>query len=203
MKIKTALITLLALCTQSYAGIWGNWIAGGTACNNYNVGVVENGDTLSVLFDEFGVNMPERDVGDGMSARKSCTFRITLTPPRGFYLAGFKQVYSGGMIKSARSSAQLNIRYNVGAAVGRPLPIVFREGDTIRPQDNDSLFTRTYDNNLLVASCGASTVYGLNMSLTATRRSYSDHLMGGLDSVDAEFTQKMILMPVFLACGRP
>lgn len=204
MKIKLWLLTVaVALSGQANAGIWGSWIAGGSACNAYNVGVVENGNTLSVLFDEFGVYMPQGDVGDGNSVRKSCTFRIQLTPPKGFYLAGFRQVYSGGIIKSSRSSAQLNIRYNVGSAVGQPLPIIFREGQRIEPSDSASLFTRTYDNNLLVASCGGSAVYGLNMSMTATRRDLREHIVGGLDSVDAEFAQKVILMPVFQLCGRP
>jgi hypothetical protein len=201
-KIGFVLAVAMVLSSQSDAGIWGGWIAGGTACNAGNVNVVENGNTLSVLFDEFGVFMPEGDVGDGMSIRRSCTFRIQLTPPSGFYLAGFKQVYSGGVIKSSRSSAQLNVRYNVGSAVGTPLPIVFREGQVIRPEDSQSMFTRTYDNNLLVANCGGNTVYGLNMSLTATRRNYREHIVGGLDSVDADFSQKVILIPDFQLCPR-
>lgn len=201
MKTKLWLFAIaLALGARANAGIWGNWAAGGTACNNYNVSVIENGETLSVLFDEFGVFMPEGDVGDGNSSRKSCTFRIQLTPPNGLYLAGFRQVYSGGVIKSARSSAQLNIRYNVGSVVGVPLPIVFREHTRIDPEDASSLFTRTYENNLLVSNCGASTVYGLNMSLTATRRNRSEHIIAGLDSVDADFSQKIVLIPEFRLC---
>lgn len=196
----TVLVCGLAVSAQSYAGVWGSWAAGGTACNSGNVSVIDNGSSLAVLFDEFGINMPEDDTGDGLSSRKSCTFRIQLTPPRGFYLAGFKQVYSGGIIKSRRSSAQLNVRYNVGSAVGTPLPIVFRDGQEIRPQDSASLFQRTYDNSLLVASCGGSTVYGLNMSMTGSRRSYDEHLVGGLDSVDADFVQKVVLIPEYKLC---
>jgi len=200
-KKLTLMIAALAISVQAHAGIWGNWAAGGTSCNAFNVGVIENGNSLSVLFDEFGVNMPQGSVGDGTSARKSCTFRIQLTPPQGLYLAGFRQVYSGGIIKSAGSSAQLNIRYNVGSAVGRPLPIVFPTGQRIRPEDENSMFSRTYNNNLLVASCGGSTVYGLNMSFTATRRSVNyEHIVGGLDSVDADFAQRIILIPEFRLC---
>lgn len=202
MKIKLWLLTIAVALSgaNAHAGIWGNWAAGGTACNNYNVGVIDNGNTLSVLFDEFGVNMPANGTGDGLSSRKSCTFRISMTPPRGFYLAGFRQVYSGGLIKSRNSSAQLNIRYNVGSIVGQPLPIVFRSGDEIRPQDFDSLFSKTYQNDMAVISCGGSTVYGLNMSMTATRTSTREHLVGGLDSVDADFTQEIILIPDFRLC---
>lgn len=191
----------LVLSVQSHAGVWGSWAAGGTACNSSNVSVIDNGTSLAVLFDGFGINMPEGDMGDGLSARKSCTFRIQLTPPRGYYLAGFKQTYSGGVIKSRRSSAQLNIRYNIGSVVGQPLPIVFRDGDEIAPEDIDSLFTRQYDTNLLVASCGGSTTYGLNMSLTGTRRNASyEHIIAGLDSVDADFVQKMVLIPAYRLC---
>ncbi|MBI4403917.1 MAG: DUF4360 domain-containing protein [Deltaproteobacteria bacterium] len=196
--LTTWLVMSLALWAE--AGIWGSWIAGGSSCNPSNVSVIDNGNSLSVLFDAFSINMPRGDYVDGMSSRKTCTFRIALTPPSGFYLAGFKQLYSGGLIKSRRTSAQLNIRYNVGSVIGRPLPIVFVEGDEIKPEDPRSLFAKTYYNNLLVAACGQSTVYGINMSFSATRRTLSEYLIGGLESVDADFTQRVILIPEWALC---
>jgi len=200
-KIKLIAMLFALYGASSQAGIWGNWIAGGTSCDVNSVMIIDNGNTLSVLFNNFGVNMPQRQTGDGLSSRKTCNFRIQLTPPKGFYLAGFRQVYSGGLIKSAGSSGQLNIRYNVGSVVGQPLPIVFPSGREIRPEDPASLFSKTYYNNLLVASCGGSTVYGINMSLSATRRSTTyDYLVGGLDSVDADFIQKVILIPEWALC---
>jgi hypothetical protein len=182
-------------------GMWGAYIAGGTSCNNHNVGVIQNGNSLSILFDEFGVYMPERSFGEGASVRKTCNFRITMTPPNGFYLAGFRQVYSGGLIKSARSSARLDIRYNVGSVVGQPLPIIWSEGMAIRPEDSASTFTRTYHNNLAVANCGGSTIYGINMTMTATRRNTStEFVVGGLDTVDADFIQRLELIPEWRLC---
>ena len=199
---KTWLVVCaLALAAQAHAGVWGSWNAGGTSCNAGNVQVLDNGNSLSVLFDAFGVNMPQGDSGDGLSSRKTCTFRIQLTPPKGYYLAGFRQTYSGGLIKSSRSSAQLNIRYNIGSVVGNPLPIVWRQGETIRPEDPSSIFNKVYYNNLLVASCGGSTVYGINMTFSATRPNmFGEHLVGGLDSVDADFIQRVILIPEWALC---
>lgn len=199
-KYLIALACAWAMSFSAHAGIWGDYIVGGTACNYNNVSVIQNGESISILFDEFGVNMSQGDFSGGTSARKTCNFRIQLTPPQGFYLAGFKQVYSGGLIKSRNSSAQLNVRYNIGSVVGQPLPIVWREGQTIRPEDDASLFSRTYYNDLLVASCGGSTVYGLNMNMTATRRSVQEHLVGGLDSVDADFVQRIVLIPQWRLC---
>jgi hypothetical protein len=197
----TVLLSAFAMVTSAHAKTWGDYIVGGTACNANNVSVIDNGSSLSVLFDEFGVNMPQNDYGDGSSARKTCSFRIQLTPPTGYYLANFRQVYSGGLIKSRRSSARLNIRYNVGSAVGQPLPIVWNEGVEITPDNPNSLFQRSYTNNLLVASCGGSTVYGINMQLSALRRSTSqDYVVGGLDSVDADFVQKLVLIPEWRLC---
>jgi len=191
------------LKTTAYGSIWGDYIAGGTSCNSSNVSVIENGSTLSVLFDEFSVNMPLGDTGEGTSVRKTCNFRISLTPPKGYYLAGFNQTYSGGLIKSLRTSAQLNIRYNIGTVQGRPLPIIWDERQQINPDDPRSLFSRQYNNNLLVASCGGSTVYGLNMSFSALRRNVrTDFVVGGLDSVDAEFVQRIVLIPEWRLCPR-
>lgn len=202
LSVLVASLPALAVPVGTDRGMWGDYIAGGTSCNNSNVGVIQNGESLSVLFDAFGVNMPQSGFGEGASVRKTCNFRITMTPPNGFYLAGFRQVYSGGLIKSARSSARLDIRYNVGTVVGRPAPVVWNEGTVIRPEDHSSTFSRTYDNNLLVANCGGSTIYGINMTLAATRRNTStEYVVGGLDSVDADFVQKLELIPEWRLCG--
>jgi hypothetical protein len=183
--------------------MWGDYIAGGKSCNNNNVSVIQNGNSLAVLFDAFGVNMPQSSYGEGASVRKTCNFRITMTPPNGFYLAGFRQVYSGGLIKSARSSARLDVRYNVGSVIGMPAPVVWSEGTVIRPEDASSTFTRTYNNNLLVANCGGSTIYGINMTLSATRRNTStEFVVGGLDTIDADFVQRLELIPEWRLCGR-
>lgn len=196
-----AFVCALTIVGSAQAKIWGDYIVGGTACNAGNVSVIENGNSLSVLFDEFGVYMPQASFGDGTSVRKTCNFRIQLTPPKGYYLANFRQVYSGGLIKSKRASAQLNIRYNVGSVTGSPAPLVWNEGYEISPEHSSSLFSRTYDNALLVASCGGSTVYGINMQFSALRRSTSlDYLVGGLDSVDADFVQKLVLIPEWRLC---
>ena len=201
MKNKCSLITIgILLAIRAQAGMWGSWVAGGSACNASNVSVIDNGDTLSVLFDALSVNMPEGEIGDGTTARKTCTFRIQVTPPNGFYLAGFKQLYSGGVIKSAGSSAMLNIRYNLGPVAGVPLPIVFPAGREIAPEDAASQFQRTYNNNLLIANCGGRTNYGLNLTLTARRYSYADHIIAGLDSVDAKLKEKIILIPEYALC---
>lgn len=199
-KYLMAFMCLIAVTRTTQAGIWGDFIAGGTSCNSNNVSVIDNGDTVSVLFDEFGVNMPQSDQGDGMNTRKTCNFRIQLTPPNGFYLAGFKQLYSGGIIKSRNSSAQLNIRYNIGPVQGRPLAVNFQRGAAIGPTNSQSQFSRTYYDPLLVANCGGRTTYGINMQFSAARDSYGEFVIGGLDSVDASFVQKVTLIPEWALC---
>ena len=201
-KLWTVFACAMAMVSSAHAKTWGDYIVGGTACNSGNVSVIDSGTSLSVLFDSFGVNMPSNETGDGLSQRKTCNFRIALTPPTGYYLAGFKQVYNGGLIKSRRASAQLNIRYNIGTVQGQPLPIVWREGAEISPADASSLFSRTYYNDLLVASCGGSTTYGINMQFSALRRGYSEYLVGVLDSVDADFVQRLVLIPEWRLCRR-
>ncbi|MBY0471575.1 DUF4360 domain-containing protein [bacterium] len=204
--VRIAMAVQFLLPVQVFADtIWGNWIAGGTSCNAYNVQTIENGGALSVLFNEFGVYLPQGDVGDGNTVRKTCNFRIQLTPPQGYYLAGFKQTYRGGVMKSARSSAQLQIRYNIGSVMGAGMPITFQQGRAIGPTDYDSQFTREYNNNLAIASCGGSTVYGISMTFTASRNdrfgNLQEYIIAGLDSVDAELKQRIELIPQWALCG--
>lgn len=197
------LCSAVLIALPAHARVWGEFIAGGTSCNSSNVSVIEMGNDLAILFDAFGVNMPAGALGDGLSTRKTCNFRITVTPPKGFYLASFKQLYNGGLIKSRRASAQLNISYNIGAVRKTPLPIVWGSNYEVRPEDAASQFSRSYVNNLLVASCGGSTIYGINMQFSATRpNSYYEHLVGGLDSVDASFVHELTLIPEWRLCPR-
>lgn len=207
-KLMAAAFACMSLTASALADstTWGDWVAGGTSCNYGNVDVIKNGDSLSILFNEFAVVMPQYDLGDGTTSRKTCNFRIEFSPPNGFYLAGFKQLYSGGMIKSRNSQAQLQISYYVGAVRGRPMPVVFPRGMEITATDPRSVFTKEYVNNLAIANCGGKTTYGINMTLLATRPdpygSLNEYIIGGLDSVDAELRQSIVLIPEWRLCGR-
>lgn len=195
------LIALLALSYNARGDTWGDFIASGTACNSSTVYPITNGNALSVLFSDFSVGMNEFSrFPDGLQARKTCNFRMKITPPRGYYLARLRQVFSGGIIKSANSSASLAIRFNIGTSVERPFPVVFPEGYSINPGDLDSVFEQEYDNFFTVASCGGGSIYGVNMSITAARRNYSEFLLAGVDSEDAEFTTQIKFIPEWRLC---
>jgi hypothetical protein len=201
MKKLLGIAAAALISTQSWAGpIWGQWVAGGTACNNYNVQAIENGTSLAVLFDEFYLNMPQHDFGDGTTVRKTCSFRIQLTPPSGMYLARMRQVYRGGVMKSYNSQGQLNIRYNIGSVVGTPAAVIFRRGEAISASSPLSNFAKTYQNDLLVRNCGGRTTYGINMTLSGQRSSTGEFLVAGVDSVDADFTQRLELIPEWAYC---
>ncbi len=198
----TFLVTIFVGAEAVAAPVWGSWAAGGTSCNAGNVQLTEHASSLSVVFPRFGVNMPRNGLGDGLSAQRTCTFRISITPPPKSYLAGFKQIYSGGLSKSASARAELGIHYNIGSLTAQPLPVVWRKGQVIATSDPEALYTKSFYNNFPNAGCGTSTAYGIEMSLSASRGNLtSDHLVGGLDPVDADFVQKVVLIPEWASCS--
>jgi Domain of unknown function (DUF4360) len=199
--MKFATVAALLASSISQASIWGSWGASGTACNNGNVQVIDSGSTVSILFDEFGVSMPQNQVGDGLQSQKTCNFRIQLTPPRGFYLARLRQVFSGGVLKSTGSQAKLDVRYFLAGGLNTVMsPIVFPSYQAISPSNSASVYTRTVTDNMLAYACGGSTTYGLNMKIQATRQHTGQHVLMNLDSVDTSFTQRVELVPEWLAC---
>src|SRR5947209_8234024 len=111
---KFVLSHTLFLCTLSF-GKWGDLVAGGNACNRKNVTRIEDGENLSLIFNALTIDMPEGSRGDGTHVNRTCHLRINIQHPEGQRLASFKQVYSGGIIKSANSASQLEIRYSIDA----------------------------------------------------------------------------------------
>lgn len=195
-SFSLAILAAFALAASARADVWGEWYVGGNACSPASVRAVETDGRIFVNFDELGIRMPLGERGDGFSARKTCALRVKLNPPEGYFLAGFRQVYRGGLIKSLGASARLNIRYSLGTELGNALPLAWDELTAINAEDPDATFDREYYNDLSAAACGEPTIYGLNLTLTAARHDTDEFFVGGLDAMDS----RLELIPLWEPC---
>jgi hypothetical protein len=190
------------LAAPAGASIWGDWAASGNGCNANNVSVLDSGNTLAVLFDEFGIRMPAGQTGDGLTSTKNCNFQISVQVPSGYYLSGFTQLFQGGILKSARSAAQLKIQYVVGPAGGHPIALVWNANQAIDASSPNSSFSRQIDEPLAPLFCDNAKpmFYKLAMSFNGMRPSLNDFLEGGLDSVDAGPNARLWLTANWAPC---
>ena len=188
----------LSLSAKAPASIWSEWIAGGNSCDGRSVHAYSLGDWLVVTLDAFGVYMPADEEGDGLTVRKTCSFRVQLTPPAGHYLAGFRQLFAGSLSKSAGASARLQVRYGMGATAGKRVNLYWDEGTEILPDDPLAQFTREYDETYAGSACGAPTTYGFNLTLLASRPDYfGESLIGGLDAIASQVR----VIPLWAPCA--
>lgn len=180
--------------------VWKGHKHDGDACPG-DIAVLVNGYTLSILFDDFDIDFPMGDPGgDGMQKRKHCNFSVDLTPPEGTYLAGFRQVFSGGMIKSKGAQARLNIQYRLGGPP-QSKDIHWKQGDQINPDSPNSIFSQVFDDVIPPRNrCRETQKYILSLDLSALRRDRTDYMQGGLDTLDAEASPTVSVVPQWKPC---
>lgn len=192
---------LVTKATPSLAGPFVDLDLGGT-CSKRNSQVIEFGDTLAVLLDDFGVRMPLGEDGDGLSSRKTCWMRLRVKPPKGFYLAGLEQVYRGGLVKSAGASARMLLRYNLANIDRDQTARIWQIGQEIRPEDPRSVFEYRIEDRLTDAACGRLIQFSVNMVFAGIRPNRNgEFILGSLDTIDMQWQQRRIeLRPRWQAC---
>lgn len=169
-------------------------------CRSQNTHVIENGDSLSILFDDLGIEMPEGEQGDGKHFQQSCRFRVRISFPRDRYLSGLRQVFSGGVIKSKGSMGSLMLINMLQSTHGFP-GIHWKQGVAIGPESEASLFTKVLVDRLPEPSgCSGNFRYGMQVRMSATRKDLKEFFIGGLDSYDAELIQRLDLVPEWKPC---
>jgi hypothetical protein len=184
------------------SGLWGEWQVSGGSCNTGNVKVLTTDNTLGVLFDEFGINLAQGVIADGRAQVKNCFFSIAIRPPTGQYLSGFKQLYSGGMIKSKDTEAKLEIRYRLGEADKKVDDIEWKRNIEITADSPNAQFSRTYMDTLNDESCQTEINYQINMRISGQRSDISKFVIGGVDSVDVDAKgPSLCMIPQWKPCG--
>jgi len=194
------LTCLVLVCSVSFAeeSIFQDWEAGGNACQKENVQVLKSTDTLSILFNAFNIHLQGKE-DHQLAAQRRCNFRIQVLPPAGYYLAGFTQLYSGGILKTAATEVRLDIAYKV-ASVMNSQTIEWKRGVKIRPEDAASSFSRTYTDVASKFGCREKFQYHIIMGLTVQRRGKAQGVSVGLDSVDAQAGSEVLLSPQWKPC---
>jgi len=199
MKGWGCLLLLFTSVAFADDSIWGDFQVFGTSCNEGNVQILKGDSTLSFIFDDFGLHMPANGVGDGAEITKTCHLRVIFTPPPGYFMGGFEQVFSGGIIKSAPTVALLKMAYRVGPII-KESQIHWKNGEEITPANPRSVFTKVFSDPLRPVVCREKAIYAVRMELTGIRRNKQHFIEGGLDTLDANATPALRLVPQWKPC---
>jgi hypothetical protein len=150
---------------------------GGCGDISYSVVLSPDGNTLSVLFDNFAVT----GGASGQTAKTACDLQIPLVLPDGFSLGVYKVDYRGFARLQARQIAELDIDYGFGSS-GR---FKFFHRLIAGPMEDDYTYSETIGGGLMArAGCGAKAVLTLNAALTLQPARQPGETVVSLDSVD-------------------
>ncbi len=170
-------------------------------CSKRNTQILENGDALAILFNDFGIEMPAGSEGDGRNAHRECVFQVRIASPKNQYLTSLQQTFSGGILKSKDAVGLLKLVFNVDERVRMP-GLKWEKGIEISPESPESAFVHKVEDILdEPVSCSKKTQYRVRVILDASRKNLREHFVGGLDSLDSELTQKLELRPKWKICS--
>lgn len=180
--------------------IWTEPELKGNGCEGTSY-TTQNGNTLSILFSQFLINMPMGDPGgDGLQTKKICAVKVKLNPPDGMLLSGFRQLFTGGIIKSKQAVMRLEITYRMGGHE-KSQSMKWERSEKIGPENPESVFSQYFDEDMPVKpKCKEKQQYTLRMELHGKRKDRVDFLVGGLDSVDTEAVPAIKVLPVWKQC---
>lgn len=150
---------------------------GGCGDISYSVVLSPDGDTLSVLFDNFSV----AGRTGGYSARAACEMQIPLTLPEGFSLGVYKVDYRGFARLQPGQSAELQIDYGFGASGWFKS---FHRA-VAGPTEDDYAFSETVGGGLMSrVGCGPKAALNLRAALTIRAARSPGETTISLDSLD-------------------
>jgi hypothetical protein len=200
--LRILLSLFLFITVSAHAEVWSYPIeVHGNGCDPNALDVLDNGNTLSVLFTELGINMPQGDRGDGLRAGRYCRMIFPFQEPRGYRVVKLHQLVDGGVIKSVGAQGTLRAQYRVSTApwYGKNLAAANRIKEFPRAHaiDADSNFSLNLDSKFVPGQCGRTLYFTVYLEFIAERRNLNQFFIGAVDSFDTD------LAPMILAQTRP
>jgi hypothetical protein len=120
-------------------------IAGSGCHNNIDAFAAANGDDLSLVFTNLGVDMPAGEP-DRLSDAKSCLVRIPAILPKGMYVGQFDRIVPMGVTKSAGSRGWVSSSLSFFGIAFPPISAAFPHGIA---EDNPLLVAHSESNTLV------------------------------------------------------
>ena len=153
---------------------------GGNGCpaNSASVTLSEDGQSLSIIFDQFIVEAggASRKTQD----RKTCNIAIPVHVPQGYSVSVIDVDYRGYVSLPSQASARLTAEYFLAGSVGPRFDKSF-----IGRTDTDYTFRNSIGVQAQVWSpCGADTNLRVNAAMLVKTNRYGDDAMATVDSAD-------------------
>jgi len=170
------------------------YVLAGTGCQrDVDAFAATNGNDLSIVFTNLGVNLP----GDGSSRqladRKTCSLRIPAEIARGYYIGRLTQQFTYGVTKTRGASASVATRstffgFNVSPyAWNVPNGVAMDEPLLTQRREDDFLVRSTWYSGWCSATRPPQGLYQANIAVSGTRNNAREDLIVFVDGLDLKY----------------
>ncbi len=168
-------------------------IAGSGCQKNVDAFAAQNGNDLSIVFTNLGINLPGDGQTNQLADRKSCTIRIPASIAKGLYIGKLTQQFTYGVTKTAGSNGSVATRstffgYNVS-----PYSWSVPQGVSL----DEPLLTQSREDRFLVNSpwyrgwCSPTRsidgMYQANIAVSGQRNNWLEDLILFVDGLDLKY----------------
>ncbi len=177
------------------------YIIAGTGCQkDVDAFAATNGNDLSIVFTNLGVNLPGNGTLRQLADRKTCALRIPAEIARGYYIGRLTQQFTYGVTKTAASSASVSTMstffgFNVSPYTWTvPNGVAMDEPLLTQRREDDFLVRSTWYNGWCSLTRNPKGLYQANIAVTGMRNSSREDLIVFVDGLDLKYE---ILAQVF------
>jgi hypothetical protein len=170
------------------------YVIAGTGCvKDVDAFASANGDDLSIVFTNLGVNLPGDGFSNQLADMKSCLVRIPASIAKGLYVGKLTQTFTYGVTKSADTHGTVATRSTFFGFPVSPFPFTVPQGV---PMD-EPLVTQSREDNFLVNTpwwsgwCNPNRslegLYQAAIAVAGQRVNHDENLILFVDGLDLKY----------------
>jgi hypothetical protein len=170
------------------------FIIAGTGCQkNVDAFAATNGNDLSIVFTNLGVNLPGDGSTNQLADRKSCTIRIPASIAKGLYIGKLTQQFTYGVTKTAGSNGSVATRstffgYNVSPySWSVPQGVEMDEPLMTQSREDKFLVNSPWYNGWCSPNRSLNGLYQANIAVSGQRNNWLEDLILFVDGLDLKY----------------
>jgi len=170
------------------------YVIAGTGCvKDVDAFVAANGDDLSIVFTNLGINLPGGGFTNQLADMKTCLVRVSASIAKGLYIGQLTQTFTYGVTKSANTHGAVATRSTFFGFPVSPLPFSLPAGVA----EDQPLLTQTRTDNFLVNTpwwtgwCNPNRslegLYQASIAVAGQRDNSNENLILFVDGLDLKY----------------
>lgn len=155
-------------------------------CENFvTTFTVASGNDLSVIFSDFGIDLPAGGLNKVLTARARCSVQVPVQVPLGYYIGEVRETLSYGATKTAGATGTIQVKSTFFNYSIPPYKVEFPYGSSgLEPLQTVVNIYKFPEKKWCSSKHKLKDVYETKLSISGQRRSYFEDLIIQVQSLD-------------------